>query len=59
MEVAVESTNREKRVMERTHVKFNNSFFIRCVEIDGIINYSSLLSNDEESKNNDDPNSDA
>ena len=51
MEVAVESTNKEKRVMERTHVIFNNSFFIRCVEIDGIINDSSLLSNDEESKN--------
>ena len=57
--MVVESTNKEKRVMERTHVIFNNSFFIRCVEIDGIINDSSLLSNDEENKNNDDPNSDA
>ena len=57
--MVAESTNKEKRVMERTHVIFNNSFFIRCVEIDGIINDSSLLSNDEENKNNDDPNSDA
>ena len=54
--MVAESTNKEKRVMERTHVIFNNSFFIRCVEIDGITNDSSLLSNDEESKNNDDPN---
>ena len=57
--MVVESTNKEKRVMERTHVLFNNSFFIRCIEIDDIINDSSLLSNDEENKNNDDPNSDA